>query len=160
MAIGSTGVTAQSRASLRRQMKTSMFGARAGMDFNDYEVGEEDTRLPVEVITTTVASSFIANGFTLIATTAASSASYTLQSPVSGIYKTITQLSSSTAGFLVNFGATANIVTSAGSSFTNVTLAGVGHTLSVTCVSTAGGSQGGPVWISATVASPGISFAT
>ena len=161
----STAVVALTREGLRNQMKTSMMGRRAGMDNADYEVGEQDTRLPVEVITSTVQSSLAPNGFSVMACTVATSAVYTLNAPVVGIYKQITQITTST-GTATNgqhnlqFGANANIVTSAGSSFNMASLSGIGHTLSLVCVSTAGGSNNGPVWLSATVASPGIAFST
>lgn len=160
MAIGSTGVTGQSRASLRRQMMTSMMGSRAGMDNLGYEVGEEDTRLPIDNITSTVPTSLSPNGFSNFSCTAVSSAIHTLQQTVAGIYKTLTQISSSTLGIAVQFGPNANIVTTAGSSFNQIVFAGVGHTVGLACVSTAGGSNGGPVWISASPASPGLTFST
>lgn len=160
MAIGSTGVLGQTRAALRRAMMTSMMGIRAGMDALGYEVGEEDTRLPIDNISTTVPTSLTPNGFSNFSCTAASSAIHTLNLAVAGIYKTLTQISSSTLGIVVQFGANANIVTTAGSSFNQITFAGVGHTAGLACVSTAGGSQGGPVWISASPASPGLTFST
>lgn len=156
MALGSTSVTALSRENLRNQMKTSMMGRRAGMDNNDYEVGEQDTRLPIDNITSTVPTSLSPNGFSLLSCTAASSAQHTLQNPVPGIYKQITQISSSTLGIAIQFGAGAQIVTSAGSSFNQITFAGVGHSASLACMST----NGGGVWVSASPASPGISFST
>jgi hypothetical protein len=156
MALGSTSIAALSREQLRNQMKTSMMGRRAGMDNNDYEVGEQDTRLPVDNITSTVQTSLSANGFSLLSCTVASSAIHTLQGPVPGIYKQITQISSSTLGIAVQFGASANIVTSAGSSFNQIVFAGVGHTANLACVST----NGGGIWLSASPASPGISFST
>lgn len=147
MALGSTSVTAVSRDTLRRQMFTSMLGQRAGMDVAGYEVGEQDTRLPIDVLTSTVNSSLSPNGASVLASTVASAATYTLNAAVAGIYKQITQLSSSTAGFTVQFGAGANLVTSLGTSFNQLVFAGVGHTANLFCVSTAGGSQGGPVWL-------------
>lgn len=146
MALGSTSVTAVSRDALRRQMFTSMLGIRAGMDFAGYEVGEQDTRLPIEVVGTTVNSSLSPNGASLLACTVASSATYTHQA-VAGIYKQLTQISSSTLGYAVQFGSGANLVTSLGTSFNQLIFAGVGHTANLFCVSTAGGSQGGPVWL-------------
>jgi hypothetical protein len=161
----STAVTATSRETLRGQMFTSMFGRRAGIDSRGYECGEEDTRLPTEVITTTAQSSLMPNGFSLLAATVATSAVYTLQNPVVGVYKSISQITTSTGSATngqntIQFGATANIVTSAGSSFNAMTLTGIGHVGSLVCVSTSGGSGPGPVWISASVASPGITFST
>lgn len=160
MAIGSTGVTGQTRGALRRGIETSLFGNRAGMDFRGYEVGEEDTRLPIDNVSSTVATSLSVNGFSNFTSTPASSATYTLQDAVPGIYKTLTQLSSSTLGFVVQFGALANIVTTAGSSFNQIIFQGVGHTIGLACVSTAGGSQGGPVWIATSPASPGLTIST
>lgn len=156
MALGSTSVSALTRESLRNQMITSMMGRRAGMDGRGYECGEEDTRLPIDNIASTVPTSLSPNGFSLLSCTAASSAAHTLQNPVPGIYKQITQISSSTLGIAIQFGAGAQIVTSAGSSFNQVVFAGVGHTASLACVST----NGGGVWLSASPASPGISFST
>jgi hypothetical protein len=145
MALGSTSLTAITRENLRGQMKTSMMGRRAGMDFNDYEVGEQDTRLPVDVLTSTVSSSLSPNGASVFACTAASSAIYTLQNAVPGIYKQLTQISSSTLGFAVQFGAGAQLVTSLGTSFNQLIFAGFGHTANLFCVSsgsTVGGTGG------------------
>ena len=160
MPLGSTSIAAVTRDQLRNQMKTSMMGRRAGMDALDYEVGEQDTRLVIDNITTTVPTSLSPNGFSNLSCTAVSSAIHTLSAPVAGIYKQITQISSSTLGIAVQFGANANIVTSAGTSFNQAVFAGVGHSASLSCMSTAGGSLGGPVWISATPPSPGIVFST
>jgi hypothetical protein len=160
MAIGSTGVPGQTREQLRNQLKTTMFGRLAGMDVRNYEVGEEDTRLPVQNVSTTVPTSCLPNGFTNFTCTAASSAIHTFQDAVAGIYKTLTQLSSSTLGIAIQFGAAANIVTSAGSSFNQIVFAGVGHSVGLACVSTAGGSGNGPVWIATSPPSPGLTFST
>lgn len=160
MALGSTAVAGQSRPSLRRQMLTSMMGIRAGMDALGYEVGEEDTRLPIDNIGTTVPTSLSANGFSIFSCTAASSAIHTLKTSVAGIYKTLTQISSSTLGIAVQFGPNDNIVTTAGSSFNQIVFAGVGHTVGLSCMSTGGGANGGAVWISASPASPGLTFST
>ncbi len=159
MSLGSTAVTGQTRASLRRQMETSMMGIRAGMDFSGYEVGEEDTRLPIDAIGTTVPTSCSPNGFTIFSCTVASSALHTLKSSVSGIYKTLTQISSSTLGIALQFGALDQIVTTAGSSFNQIIFAGVGHTVGLYCASTAG-AAGGAVWVSASPASAGLTFST
>jgi hypothetical protein len=160
MAIGSTGIASQTREQMRNSMETSLFGRRAGIDVRGYEVGEEDTRLPIQNISTTVATSCVVNGFTNFTCTAASSAIQTLQDAVTGIYKTLTQLSSSTLGIAVQFGASANVVCTAGSSFNQIIFAGVGHTVGLACVSTAGGSNGGPVWIATSPPSPGLTFST
>jgi hypothetical protein len=156
MSLGSTAVAGQTREQLRNQMKTSLFGRRSGMDFSDYEVGEQDTRLPVDNISTTISTSLSSNGASVFSCTSASSATHTLQNPVSGIYKQLTQISSSTLGIALQFGAGAQIVTTAGSSFNQITFAGVGHTASLFCASTAGGG----IWLSASPASPGLTFST
>lgn len=158
MALGSTSIAAITREQLRNQIVTSMMGRRAGMDSAGYEVGEQDTRLPVDSAGTTAGSSLSPNGASVLACTVASSSINTLLAAVSGIYKQITQISSSTIGQVVQFGANANIVTSAGSSFNQITFAGVGHTASLFCASSS--TSNGPIWLSASVASPGMSFST
>ncbi len=158
MALGSTSIAAVTRENLRNQIKTTMMGRRAGMDNLDYEVGEQDTRLPIDNITSTVPTSLSPNGFSNFSCTNLSSASHTLLAPVSGIYKQLTQISSSTLGIVVQFGANAQIVTSAGTSFNQLILQGVGHCASLSCVSTS--TSNGPIWISATPPSPGITFST
>lgn len=158
--IGSTGVAAQTRETLRSQMITSTFGRRNGIDKNDYEVGSQDTRLPIDNISTTVSTSLSPNGFSNFSCTSVSSAIHTLQQGVAGVYKQLTQISSSTLGIALQFGASANIVTTAGSSFNQITFAGVGHTVNLACLSTAGGSGNGMVWASASPASPGLTFST
>jgi hypothetical protein len=142
MALGSTSVTALSRETLRNQMKTSMMGRRAGMDNNDYEVGEQDTRLPIDNITSTVPTSLSPNGASLFSCTVASSAIHTLQNPVAGIYKQLTQISSSTLGIAVQFGPGAQLITTQGTSFNQLIFAGFGHTANLFCVAT-GSSVGG-----------------
>ena len=158
MALGSTSIAAVTREGLRNQMKTSMMGRRAGMDPYDYEVGEQDTRLPIDNIATTIQTSLSPNGFSNFSCTSLSSALHTLLAPVSGIYKTLTQISSSTLGIALQFGPNAQIVTSAGSSFNQMVFAGVGHTATLTCQSTS--TSNGPIFISTTPPSPGIAFST
>src|SRR6267378_513516 len=165
MALSSTQLHAITKEALRQQGITNIYGRRAAIDPAGYEVGEQDTRTPIDVISTTVNSSLTPNGFTLLACTIASSAIYTLQGGVESIYKTITQVSSSTAGFQVQFSPGGFIVTSAGSSFNQITFQGVGHTVNLACVVPSSGpgssvSTGGAIWISCTPASPGLSFST
>lgn len=146
-ALGSTSVSAVSRDTLRRSIQTSMMGRLSGFDRRGYEVGEEDTRLPIDNIGTTAASTLTANGVSVLSCTAASSAIYTIDS-VGGIYKQITQISSSTAGFQVQFGANAHVVSTLGTSFNQLVFAGLGHTANLFCVSTGStdGNAGG-VWL-------------
>lgn len=158
MALGSTAAPSITRDALRNLMMTSMFGRRAGMDSNGFEVGEYDTRLIVDNINTTAASSLQASGFSNLSCTSGSSATYSLLAPVQGVYKTITQFSSSTLGFVVQFGANAQIVTTAGTSFNQAVFAGVGHTVCLACVSTS--TSNGPIWVNTSPASPGITFST
>lgn len=158
MALGSTAISGVTREQLRNQMITSMYGRRSGMDINNYEVGEQDTRLPVDNISTTAPTSLSPNGFSILSATAASSAIQTMLQAVSGIYKQITQFSSSTLGIVVQLGANAQIVTSAGTSFNQITFAGVGHTANLACISTS--TANGPIWISTSPPSPGLTFST
>lgn len=147
MSIGSTVISAVTRESLRNQMETSMLGRRAGMDPAGYEVGEQDTRLPIDVVGTTAAGQVLApNGFSVIACTINSSFAVSLTGAVAGIYKQITQISSSTAITAVQFGPNANISSSLGSSFNQILFAGQGHTANLSCIasgSSLGSSAGG-----------------
>lgn len=146
--MGSTSVTAFSREQLRNQMKTSMMGRRAGMDVNDYECGEQDTRLPIDNITSTVQTSMAPNGFSILSCTVASTAQHTLLNPVAGIYKQITQISSSTLGIMVQFGAGAQIITTIATSHNALVFAGFGHTVNLCCLATASSVGGvGGVWV-------------
>ncbi len=158
MALGSTSFTAVTRETLRNQMITSMFGRRAGMDQQGYEVGEQDTRLPIDNITTTAPTSLVPNGASVLSCTAASSAIQSMLLAVGGVYKQITQISSSTLGIVVQFGANAQIVTTAGTSFNQAVFAGVGHTVNLFCVSSS--TANGPIWLNSSPASPGLSFST
>lgn len=156
MTYSSTGVTAITRNQLRNQIITSLYGRRSGLDIADYEVGENDTRLPIDNITTTAASSLTPSGFSVLGSSAA--ATYTMLNAVSGVYKQITQMSSTTGGIVVQLGANANIVTSAGSSFNQMTFAGIGHTANLACVSTS--TSNGPIWLNTSPASPGLTYST
>jgi hypothetical protein len=158
MALGSTSVVGQTRETLRNMMITTMMGRRAGMDVRNYEVGEEDTRLPVQNISSTVPTSVVVNGFTNLSCTIASSAIHTFLDATAGIYKTITQLSSSTLGIAIQFGTAAQIVTTAGTSFNKIVFLGVGHTIGLACVSSS--TANGPIWIATSPPSPGLTIST
>ena len=166
--LGSTQVTAITREQLRNQMETSMMGRRAGMDVNGYEVGEQDTRLPIDNMATTAAGQTMSpNGFSIISCTINTSAVYALTGAVSGIYKQITQISSSTSpGFTVQFGPNAQIVTTLGTSFNQITFAGAGHTVNLACVasgtSLGSSSGGGGLWVAtaAFTTASGLSLST
>jgi len=155
MALGSTSIAALNREQLRNVMKTSILGRRFGLDAGDYQVGGGNTRNAVENITTTAASSLASDGFAALTSTAASSAIYTLQAPVVGLSKEITQLSSSTLGFAVQFGAGAQLVTTAGSSFNQAVFQSVGAAVRLSCLST----NGGGVW-AVESANTGVTFST
>jgi hypothetical protein len=158
MALGSTSVAAITREQWRSKIQTTMFGRKAGYDQLGYEVGEQDTRLPVDNIGTTAQSSLSPNGASVLSCTAASSAIQTMLDAVAGIYKQITQISSSTLGIAVQMGPNAQIITTAGTSFNQVTFAGVGHTVNLFCVSSS--TANGPIWLNASPASPGLSYST
>ena len=163
MAIAAANLHAITKEQLRHQSITGVWGRRAGMDPSGYEVGEQDTRTPIDVIGTTAASSLAPNGFSLLGATAAGT--YTCLVAIESVYKTITQVSSSTLGYTVQFGAGAQIVTSAGSSFNQILFQGIGHTANLACVVPSSGvgssvSTAGPVWITCSPASPGLTFST
>ena len=165
------------RETLRNAMKTSLFGRRSGMDSNDYEVGEQDTRLPIDFVTATSSGITLApNGFSVLACTVGNGSGgttavvCTLTGAVSGIYKQITQICSSTgigsgtsAAFLIQFGPNAQLITTGGSSFNQIGFQSFGHTVGLACVSSGSslGSSvgGGGVWIT-TVPAPGAYFST
>ena len=154
----STSIAAAvTREGLRNQMETSMFGRRAGMDFNGYEVGEQDTRLPIDLIATTAAGQTLSpNGFSLLASSTGSTTfNVDLTQAIPGIYKQITQISSSSGGTLVRFGPNAQIISSLGSSFNAILFQGLGHTANLSCISSGSslGSSvgGGGTWLICTV---------
>ena len=165
--LGSTSFSAITREQLRNKMITSMMGRRSGMDAMGYEVGEEDTRLPIDNIGTSVSSSLSPNGCSVLSCSAGTSAAYTLLNAISGIYKQITMISSSTSpGLTVQFGPNAQIITTLGTSFNQVTFAGFGHTLGLFCIAsgTSVGSSvgGGGLWIAtaAFTTASGLSLST
>ncbi len=142
-----------SRESLRNQIFTSLFGRRCGMDSAGYEVGEQDTRLPIDLISSTASGQTLSpNGFSLLASSTGGFA-ISLTGAVPGIYKQITQISSATgsSGFAVQFGTNAQIISSLGSSYNQILFAGLGHTANLTCVAsgTSVGSSvgGGGLWL-------------
>ena len=158
MALGSTSVAGVTREQWRNQIQTTMFGRKAGYDQLGYEVGEQDTRLPIDNISTTVQSSLSPNGASVLSCTVASSSLQTMINAVAGIYKQITQISSSTLGIALQLGANAQIITTAGSSFNQVVFAGVGHTVNLFCVSSS--TANGPIWLNSSPASPGLAYST
>ena len=165
--MGSTAISAVTREQLRNQMITSMMGRRSGMDPLGYEVGEEDTRLPVDNIGTSVASSLSPNGCSILSCTAGTSAAYTLLNAIPGIYKQITMISSSTTpGLTVKFGTNGKIVSTLGTSFNQITFAGFGHTVNLFCIAsgTSLGSSvgGGGLWVAtaAFTTANGLSLST
>jgi len=165
MTIAPTALHAITKEQLRQQGITGLWGRRAAIDPSGFEVGEQDTRTPIDVISTTVNSSLSPNGFSLLACTAASSAIYTLVLGVESVYKTITQVSSSTLGYAVQFAPGGFIVTTAGTSFNQITFQGVGHTVNLACVVPSSGvgssvSTAGAIWIATSPPSPGLTFST
>lgn len=158
MALGSTSISGQSRQQLRNQMLTSVHGRRLGLDPFGYEVGFHDNRKQIDNIGTTAATSLIESGMSVLSATPASSAVYTLLAPTAGVYKQITQISTPAVGFDIQLGANANIVTSAGSSFNQVTIKGVGAGVCLSCISSS--TANGPIWALEASVSTGITFST
>lgn len=158
MPLGSTSVVSMTRETLRSKMLTSIFGRRVGLDNQDYEVGHQDTRTPIDVIGTTAASSLIPNGCSVLSATPASSGIYSMLQAVSGIYKEITQISTPALGFAVQLGANAQMVTTAGTSFNQIVFAGVGAGINLFCISSS--TSNGPIWITDGFTSTGVTFST
>lgn len=158
MALGSTSVVSMTRENMRNQMVTSLFGRRAGLDSQGYEVGHQDTRTPIDVIGTTAASSLIPNGCSVLSSTPASSGIYSMLLAVAGIYKEITQISTPALGFAIQLGANAQMVTSAGTSFNQIVIAGVGAGINLFCISSS--TSNGPIWVTDGFTSTGVTFST
>jgi len=123
--------------SLRNQILVPWWGRRDGLDSNEFEIGPKDLRCQVEDITTTAASTLSNFGFTNLACTVASSATYTLPLPPVGVTKTIVQTSSSTLGYNVRLPSGANFVTTSGSSWNQITFLGLGQTADIIAISSA-----------------------
>jgi hypothetical protein len=160
MGLISTSVTGVTKEQWRSKIITELYGRRSGIEKDGYEAGEQDTLLPIDALGTTVNSSLSQNGLSVLQCTVGSSATYTLQTSKPSVYKTISQISSSTLGYVVQFGAADNVVCSAGSSFNQITFQGVGHTVNLQCASTAGSTGGGAIWIATSSPSAGLTFST
>jgi hypothetical protein len=158
MPFGSTSISSLTREQLRSQIVTSLFGRRAGLDANGYEVGHQDSRTPIDNITTTAATSLIPNGCSVLSATPASSAIYTMFQATAGVYKEITQISTPAVGFQIQLGDNAHIVTTAGTSFNQITIGGVGGGINMFCISSS--TATGPIWITDGYVSTGTIFST
>ena len=159
----------QSLDQLRNQIVTSWYGRKDGMDVNEFEVGPRDLRVQVQVITTTSLSSAAAPssgvayfGITQLACTSGAGV-YTMSGPNEagifggpppGIIKTIVQTCTSTAGFTIQVPSGVNISGTGGSSFNQMVFLSMGHTASLTAVSSA-------LWaLSAGAVAAGITLST
>lgn len=130
---------AQSLEQLRSQIKTGIYGRRLGLDNyrpvgEEYIVGAADIRKLVELITTTGGSSLASHGYSQLSTTTASSAINTIQAPVPGTDKVITQTNTSTLGHQIQCGAGVNIGTTTGSSANQITLQAQGASVRLTAL--------------------------
>lgn len=158
MALGSTSITAITREQWRSQGLTSLYGRRSSLDVRGYQCGTPENRLEVDPITTTAASSLKPTGISCLCATPASSGIYSLLDAAAGVYKAIIQTSTPALGFAIQLGANANIVTSAGSSFNQVVLSGIGAAVNLFCVSSS--TANGPQWAMLGTASTGVVFST
>lgn len=156
--LGSTSITAITRNLYRNTILTSIHGRRNGLDARDYQVGYSAIREDIDAITTTAATSLTASGLSVLCATPASSAIYTLTNAAAGVRKSITQTSTPAVGFQIQFGANANISTTAGSSFNQATISQQGATLGLFCISSS--TANGPQWTVTGVISTGIAFST
>lgn len=126
---------------LRRQLRTTLYGARCGLDNSKdnvaganqrggYFTGVPGLRLPIQTITTTVGTSLVPSGYIELGATTGSTNS--LQMPaIPGTEFTITQTASSTLGMQVTSSG-GNFNSSTGSSANTFTLWGQGA--SIRCV--------------------------
>ena len=142
---------------LRNQYLTSLYGRRAGIDPNAYEIGPKDFRVQIENIGTTAASSLSSFGISCLSCTVASSAIYTLQ-PIDGIGiqgKQIIQTSTSTLGYIVKCSTNpvTNLLTTGGSSFNQMTFSCLGALQELVSISSV-------VWATKNTANSGVTFST
>lgn len=119
---------------IRGQIITSIFGRRLGLDKDDVLCGPHAVRLPIEDITTTNASTMAAFGITRLMSTPVSSATYTMATVPQGSQKIITQISSSTLGFVVRPN-NQTFATTAGSSFNQMVSQGAGGAIQCWAIS-------------------------
>ncbi len=156
MALTGTSVAAVSREQLRNQMETSFFNRRAGVDFNGYEVGENDTRTIIQNFASSIGSTNVAEGtsinpagVTCFSATLASSGPYTLFAPVPGVYKQLAMITSqytTSAPAIIQFGPNGGLITTAGSSFNQIALGGLGHIVNLLALTSPSSAGAGGLW--------------
>ena len=141
-------MAALSLDTLRRAIRTSIYGSRLGLDTTADEanvvggslarggmlVGMPGIRLPIQTISTTVVSSIYASGYVEFSATTGSS--YMLKAPIPGCEVIFHQTSTSTIGFIVASSG-ANFNTTTGSSPNVVNIHGQGASLRLVGLSTA-----------------------
>lgn len=147
--LGTTSLANITRETMRNLIVTSEYGRRSGLDALGYQVGEFDVRTVIDNIITTVPTSLSASGISVFSATTASSAAHTLFTGVPGVYKQLAQISSSTLGVQVKFGANAMIVSTFGTSFNSLTFKGFGASVNLFCLAsgTSLGSSEGALWL-------------
>jgi hypothetical protein len=147
-------VTQQLLNTLRNQYLTSLYGRRAGIDPNEYEIGPKDFRVQIENILTTAATTLSNFGITCLGCTVVSSAIYTLQGGAPGVQtKQIVQTSSSTLGYVIQAGSSVTFLTTGGSSFNQMTFACIGATQELIALSSL-------TWATKNTANSGVTFST
>ncbi|SRR5258707_1790059 len=147
-------VTAQLLDALRNQILTSLYGRRDGIDANEYNIGPKDFRVQIESIGTTAASSLTNYGITCLTCTIASSAIYTLPGGAPGVQgKQIIQTSTSTLGYVIRAGSSVTFLTTAGSSFNQMTFSAQGATQELVAISSL-------TWATKNTANSGVTFST
>lgn len=160
---------AQSLATLRNNNLTSIYGRRVGLSFDECLAGVKDIKRPTQSLTSgTSATAVPSYGMTAldVTTAAASTASsvgttevgcsWVMDPPIEGVQKIVYKVSAtggSTMPVVLEFGSGVTAYnTSLGSTFTGLTLFGVGQYAVLTGVSSA-------KWL-VTAAGTGTSFAS
>ena len=170
MALTGTSIPNMSREQLRNQIETTFFGRRAGVDFGGYEVGENDTRTVIDNFASSLGSTNTAQGtscnpagVTVFSATNASSGPYTLLAPVPGVYKQLAMVTSqytTAAPAIIQFGPNGQLVTTAGSSFNQIALGGVGHVINPLALTSPSSAGAGGIWTVTAGYPSGVVFST
>ena len=170
MALNGTSVPACNREQLRSQMETSFFNRRAGVDFGGYEVGENDTRTIIDNFASSIGSTNVAQGtscnpagVTVFSATNASSGPFSLFAPVPGVYKQLAMVTSqysTAAPAIIQFGPNGQLITTAGSSFNQIALGGVGHIINLLALTSPSSAGAGGIWTVTAGYPSGVVFST
>ena|SRR5258706_15958194 len=119
---------------LRNNILTSIFGRRLGLDNDQYLVGALDNKVVTQQATTLTTGTVInAHGFTGVSSS--TNTTWSMAAPVEGISKQLVATTTSTGTMAVQL-ASGNFLTTAGSSFNQVTFTALGQSVDLVGLST------------------------